>query len=204
MVTLAMMGIACAAEQNTDGAAVVQTNMMKLPLVFIQNQGQADAPSCSRRKPRPIVFSLRRITWSLRPLRTDQPVSFSTTVAGINPDVTVTGVDPQEGKANFYIGNDPKEWQTGLPTYGGVEYQNILPGIDLTYKGNNGVLKREFTVAPGADPATIVITYDGIDNLAYGPDGTLEVTTPSGVMTETAPVAFQVINGQNVSGPRPV
>jgi len=201
MLTLAIMGIACAAEQNTDGAAVVQTNMMKLPLVFIPNQGQADASVLFQAKAEAHSIFFTKDNVVLATVKDEQPVSFSTTVAGINPDVTVTGVDPQQGTANFYIGNDPKEWQTGLPTYGGVLYQNILPGIDLTYKGNNGLLKREFTVAPGADPATIVITYEGIDNLAYGPDGTLEVTTPSGVMTEAAPVAYQVINGQNVAVP---
>jgi PKD repeat protein len=201
MLMLAMMGIACAAEQNTDGAAVVQTNMMKLPLVFIPNQGQADASVLFQAKAEAHSIFFTKDGVLLATVKDEQPVSFSTTVAGINPDVTVTGVDPQQGTVNFYIGNDPKEWQTGIPTYGGVEYQNILSGIDLTYKGNNGLLKREFTVAPGADPATIVITYDGIDNLAYGPDGTLEVTTPSGVMTESAPVAYQVIDGQTVVVP---
>ena len=201
MLMLALMGVACAAEQTTDGAAVVNMNLMKLPLVFIPNQGQAD-PSVLyqvRAEGHSIFFTKDNVV--LATVKDDKPVSFSTTVAGINPAVTVTGVDPQQGTANFYLGNDPNEWQNGIPTYGGVEYQNVLPGIDLTYKGSDGLLKREFTVAPDADPSAIVITYDGIDSIAYGPDGTLEVTTPSGVITEAAPVAYQVINGQNVAVP---
>jgi len=199
MLMLAFTGVSCAAGQNTDGAAVVNANLMKLPLVFIPNQGQADPSVLFQAKAEGHTIFFTRDNVVLATVKDDNPVSFSTTVAGINPAVIVTGVDPQQGTANFYIGNDPKEWQTGIPTYGGVDYQNVLPGIDLTYKGYNGLLKREFTVAPGADPAAIVITYNGIDNLVYGADGTLEVTTPSGVMTEAAPVAYQVIGGQQTA-----
>ena len=201
MLTLVIVGAACAAEQNTDGAAVVHANTVKLPLVFIPNQGQADSSVLFQAKAEGHSIFFTKDAVILATVKDDKPVSFSTTISGINPSVIVSGIDPQPGKANFYIGDDPKDWQSDIPTYGGVKYQDALPGIDLVYKGDNGLLKREFTVAPGADPSAIVITYDGIDNLVYGPDGTLEVTTPSGVITEAAPVAYQVINGQTVAVP---
>ena len=65
-------------------------------------------------------------------------------------------MEPLPGTASFFIGNDQSDWQSGIPTYGGVKYQNVLPGVDLTYRGTNGVLKREFIVAPGADASGIV------------------------------------------------
>ncbi len=39
------------------------------------------------------------------------------------------------------------------PTYGGVRYQQLYPGIDLSYDGTEGRLKGTFTVAPGVSPS---------------------------------------------------
>jgi len=201
VILLVLSGAACASEQSAGGAAAVRADLSKLPLSFIPNQGQADPAVLFQVKAEghTIFFTNKDVV-----LVTDSagtPVVFSTTVAGANPAAAVVGVDPLPGTANFFIGNDPSSWQTGLATYGGVEYNNILPGIDLTYRGTNGVLKREFVVAPGADAAGIVIVYDNIAGLAYGPGGTLQVETPAGMLTETAPVCYQVINGKNVEVP---
>ncbi len=201
VILLFLSGAVSASGQNAGGAAAVRAELSKLPLSFIPNQGQADPAVLYQAKAEghTIFFTSNNVV-----LVTDNngaPVAFSTTVAGANPTAAVIGVDPLPGTANFFIGNDPLTWRSGLATYGGVEYHNILPGVDLTYRGNNGVLKREFVVAPGADASGIVITYDNIDGLAYGPGGTLQVRTPSGVLTETAPVCYQVINGKNVDVP---
>ena len=198
---LVLSGAASASEQSADGAAAVRAELSKLPLSFIPNQGQADPAVLFQVKAEGHTIFLTKDNVVLVTDKDGTPVSFSTTVAGANPAATVVGVDQLPGTASFFIGNDPAYWQSGLVTYGGVEYKNILPGVDLTYCGNNGVLKREFVVAPGADASVIVIVYDGVDGLAYGPDGTLQVQTPAGVLTETAPVCYQVINGNMVNIP---
>jgi hypothetical protein len=35
---------------------------------------------------------------------------------GANPAPKVTGFDELPGKANYFIGNDPKKWRTDVPT----------------------------------------------------------------------------------------
>ena len=201
VILLVLSGTACASEQSAGGAAAVRAELSKLPLSFIPNQGQADPAVLFQVKAEGHTIFLTKDDVVLVTDNDGTRAVFSTTVAGANPAATVVGVDPLPGTASFFIGNDPANWQSGLATYGGVEYKNILPGIDLTYRGNNGVLKREFVVAPGADASGIVIIYDAVDGLAYGRDGTLEVQTPAGVLTETAPVCYQVINGNTVDVP---
>ena len=201
VILLVLSGTACASEQSAGGAAAVRAELSKLPLSFIPNQGQADPAVLFQVKAEGHTIFLTKNDVVLVADNDGAPAVFSTTVAGANPAATVVGVDPLPGTASFFIGNDPANWQSGLATYGGVEYKNVLPGVDLTYRGTNGVLKREFVVAPGADASGIVIVYDNIDGLAYGPDGTLEVQTPAGVLTETAPVCYQVINGNTVDVP---
>ena len=201
VILLVLSGTACASEQSAGGAAAVRAEFSKLPLSFIPNQGQADPAVLYQAKAEGHTIFFTNNDVVLVADNDGAPAVFSTTVAGANPAATVVGVDPLPGTASFFIGNDPANWQSGLATYGGVEYKNVLPGVDLTYRGTNGVLKREFVVAPGADASGIVIVYENIDGLAYGPDGTLEVQTPSGVLTETAPVCYQVINGVAVDVP---
>jgi PKD repeat protein len=201
VILFVLSGAAGASEQSADGAAAVRAELSKLPLSFIPNQGQADPAVLFQVKAEGHTIFLTQEDVVLVADKDGAQAVFSTTVAGANPAAAVVGVDPLPGTASFFIGNDPANWQSGLTTYGGVEYQNVLQGVDLTYRGTNGVLKREFVVAPGADASGIVIVYDNIDGLAYGPDGTLEVTTPTGVMTETAPVCYQVINGNTINVP---
>src|SRR4051794_34143806 len=66
------------------------------------------------------------------------------------------GVDPLPGKSNYLTGSDPAKWHTDIPTYAKVRYQDVYPGIDLAYYGNQeGKLEHDFVVAPGADPNQI-------------------------------------------------
>lgn len=41
------------------------------------------------------------------------------------------GLEKQEGISNYFIGNDPAKWRSGVPNYGSVRAQSIYPGVDL-------------------------------------------------------------------------
>ena len=59
------------------------------------------------------------------------------------------------------IGNNPKNWRTGIPTYGRVLYKNVYANIDLAYYGNQGQLEYDFVLEPGADPKAIRLSFEG-------------------------------------------
>jgi len=40
---------------------------------------------------------------------------------GANATANAVGMAPQPGVANYFIGNDPKNWRSGIPTYGKVK-----------------------------------------------------------------------------------
>jgi hypothetical protein len=80
-------------------------------------------------------------------------------LVGANSSAAITGTEQLRGKANYFIGNDPKKWRTNVPTYARVKYQGIYPGVDLVYYGNQaGQLEYDFVVAPGADPGAISLS----------------------------------------------
>jgi hypothetical protein len=118
-----------------------------------------------------------------------------------NPTVKVEGQSAFSGVANFWLGNDPSRWRTNVPTFGGVIYYGVYEGIDLIYRGVGGQLKREFIVKPNADPTQIRMTYSGIEGVSLREDGALVLHTARGDLIESAPVAYQDLDGQRVEVP---
>jgi hypothetical protein len=95
-------------------------------------------------------------------------------------------------------GRDASRWRTGLPTYEGVVYRNLWPGIDLAFRGDGGDLKYEFRLAPGANPDDIRLAYRGAERLSLGADGELRIHTSLGVLRDDSPESYQTIDGERV------
>ena len=65
------------------------------------------------------------------------------------------------GTANYFRGNDPKQWITNIPTYSRVRYRNIYPGIDLVFYTSAGNVEFDWVLAPQADPKQIRFSLKG-------------------------------------------
>jgi|GEM_PF-1947388 len=179
-------------------------DLKHVPLVFIPNTGQynPDILFQSQGTGNTVEFTKDSVTitaFQRNSSTGDLAVSdVSLAFDGADPGATVTGQDNLPGTVNFMIGNNPEEWKIKVPTYGAVLYKNLYPGIDLTYKGINGQLKREFTVTPGIDPALIRMKYSNPIKLTKEIDGTLTVETETGTLIESKPVSYQVIDSNKV------
>jgi hypothetical protein len=92
---------------------------------------------------------------------------------GANPNPKITGVDELSGKNNYFIGNDPAMWRTDVSNYEKVKIEDVYPGIDLVYYGNQRQLEYDWIVRPGADPKTIHFVVDGKPNLKIDGQGDL-------------------------------
>jgi uncharacterized repeat protein (TIGR01451 family) len=116
---------------------------------------------------------------------------------GSNKHAQALGVDPLPGKSNYLNGSDPAKWHTDIPTYAKVRYQDVYPGIDLVYYGNQeGKLEHDFVVAPGADPNQIKFDLRDQDRTPALKNGELTLPTNAGDLRLRAPVAYQVIDGE--------
>lgn len=113
-----------------------------------------------------------------------------------NAAAPATGLDPQPGVSNYLIGNDPEKWHTRIQHYGKVRYAGVYPGVDLVYYGNQQQLEYDFIVAPGADPASIKLDFDGVDKLSIDAEGNLVLATAGGKVVQHKPVIYQTIEGQ--------
>ncbi|MGH8584146.1 MAG: SBBP repeat-containing protein [Gammaproteobacteria bacterium] len=117
---------------------------------------------------------------------------------GANPKPRISGADALPGKVNYLRGNDPKQWRTNVPTYAQVRYEHVYPGIDLVYYGNQRQLEHDFVVAPGADPKTIRLVFQGAEKLDLDAHGDLVLHLTHGTDGEVRlhkPSVYQEVNG---------
>jgi len=129
-------------------------------------------------------------------------------LVGANPNALVSGEGELPGKANYFIGNDPKQWRTNVPTYERVKYQSVYPGVNLIYYGTqDGQLEFDFLVTPGGDPRVITLEVRtqqrnrtaklGSENLAAQPslriatNGDLILPIEGGDVRFRKPVVYQ-------------
>ena len=98
------------------------------------------------------------------------------------------------------MGNNSDQWRTGIPTYAALNYNELYPGIDLRYDGQGGQLKGTYILDPKADPGMIRWRYAGASNVKIdSTSGDLKITLAGGnLLTESAPIAWQVLDGRKV------
>jgi hypothetical protein len=114
---------------------------------------------------------------------------------GANPAAQIAGIDRLPGKVNYFIGNDPKNWRTDVPSYARVKYAGIYPGVDLVFYGNQRRLEYDFVVAPGADPKVIELSLKGAQKLRVNSNGDLVLSVSGGQVALQRPLIYQNVNG---------
>ena len=222
LVLTAVPGYGPGPLRNTASAAESPT---RLPLSFVPNAGQTNpmvrfmAHSPAGRfffTPTTVVLALTAPRLPdppdpadpfAIPERPDPPSALRMRFLGARPETTLTGIHQLDGTANYLIGEDPEQWRSRLPTFAAIVYQSLYNGIDLRYEGGEGRLKSTYLVAAGADPSRIRWRYEGATHVQIDPTtGDLMITIPIApqagggqhILREHAPVAWQVINGQQI------
>ncbi len=81
---------------------------------------------------------------------------------------------------------------------GRVTYADLWEGVNLTYTANAGsIYTTTYSLAPGADAKNIRLRYNA--PLRVDEAGNLRIAFETGEMTESAPIAWQEIDGQRVA-----
>jgi Beta-propeller repeat len=132
--------------------------------------------------------------------RQRRPVSESRSVlrmklAGGSSEASVAGLNELPGTTNYFIGNDPGKWRTGIRRYAGVKYSNVYPGVDLVYYGNGKQLEFDFVVAPGADAHAIQMVFEGADDIEIDSTGNLLMKVSGQPLKLRKPTVYQDIDG---------
>jgi uncharacterized protein (TIGR03437 family) len=179
----------------------------KLPLRFEANRGQAHAE---------VGFLARGVGYDLSLTPTAAVLEFHQArqvtkaqkdsrhtvtklrmeLAGANRKAHTSGAEPLPGRVGYFLGNDPRQWRADVPTYAKVHYEEVYPGIDLVYYGNQRQLEYDFVLAAGADPGAIRLQFSGARSLRINAAGDLVIATGAGELRQQRPYAYQEIEGE--------
>jgi len=121
--------------------------------------------------------------------------AFKEEFIGANLNPVLKGENSFSDYANYYLGNDPNYWASGVRIYPQVNYSDVYDGIDLmVYTKQSRQLKYDWIVKANADASKIKLHYSGVDELKIS-DGELRIKTSVGNVVEEKPFAYQTING---------
>lgn len=125
-----------------------------------------------------------------------EPRTLKVDLVGSNCFARVVGLDPLPGVSNYFLGNDPAKWVTGVVGYSRVRVVDVYPGIDLVFHSRQGRLEYDFVVAPGADPNRIRLAVSGDTRLDIDARGDLLLQVGGAVVRHLAPRLSQMANGE--------
>ena len=116
--------------------------------------------------------------------------SYSVSFIGSNPKAQVIPDKPLYTYNNYIIGNDPSKWVFNCDLFQAITVKNIYPDIDIRYYSDNGSLKYDIIVHPGADVSKIAMKYDGANELKLK-NRDLIIGTSVGELKELSPFTYQ-------------
>ena len=161
-----------------------------VPVGFIENTGQLDEEvlyyaSGTRAS---VYFTLDGIVIDLKNVETTSSgcavyISFD---AGAAPR-RVEPADLTVGSHNSFIGRDRSKWRTDLRAYRELTYDDVWPGVDITYRMSPHGLIYELSVAPGVDVEPVGFSYAGALDVTETGAGELLLTTSAGSLIDVRP-----------------
>lgn len=115
---------------------------------------------------------------------------------GANPNAAVEALERLPGTSSYFVGQNPRSWRTGIPTYAKVKYEQVYPGVDLVYYGSRQSPEFDFVLAPGANPKSIDLLIDAKGSLHVAADGSVQLAGRRGIFELLRPRIYQTIAGK--------
>ena len=186
----------------------VRRSISGLSIPFVANEGQTDPRvAFTARTFAGTVFVTKegRIVYSLLPGRAEQGRSnaggWTLTETFVDGNPQPRGGNPAVTRVGSFIGADPANWRSSLPTYEVVRLGEVWDDVAVHLRAYGDNVEKLFTVAAGASERRIRVKLGGALRLEAGEDGSLIATTGLGEVAFRAPFAYQERGGRRFSVP---
>lgn len=182
-----------------------------IPLLFEANIGQAesDAQFVARGDGFGLMFKPDAVAMVVKARAGDAPSQTSAQalsasqgavvhmkMAGANPNPRLAPRGKQAVRLNYMIGSDAANWQTDVPSYSELVYEQVYKGVDVRYYGNRRQLEYDFIIAPGIDPDCVRLDFEGCESVSVASNGDLILDTEAGSLRHNKPLVYQEVDGE--------
>jgi hypothetical protein len=171
--------------------ALLDEQVSRTPLLFEPNRGQAgDAVEFVARS-RGVLVLLAAGEATFVPRR-GAPLRML--LCGASEGAKLRGLARAESVSHYFKSGGAVR---DVPHFGSTLAEDAYAGIDMTWRcSDSGRLEYVFEIAPGASAGRIDMQFDGASTVSLGAAGELRVESRDGILTHTAPVAYQCREGR--------
>lgn len=184
----------------------VLTQYFKFPLRFESNQGQTEesVKYLTKGQGYTFYFTPKEMVMVLQKALKDKTAPSTSTIkiqfVDANANPIVRGTEELQGKSNYFVGNDSNKWRTNIPNYTKVFYQDLYPGVDVAFYGNQEQLEYDILVSPGRNPQDAHLHIEGIKELLVDNRGNLRLLVDDNQEVQMQkPFVYQMVDGKKVS-----
>src|ERR1700689_424722 len=176
-------------QNPNDENAPAHTNLGNIPLYFEENRGQTDS------RARYIARGAKRVAFVTQDglMLSLKNEAIAMRIVDAARDSIFASEGEVEGVSNYYLG---KRAISGLHHYSTVRVNNIRPGIDIVYHGNEQNLEYDLVVHPGANPDLLRFRFEGGTALEIADNGDLVFELSHGELRQHAPRVWQDVGGE--------
>ena len=159
-----------------------------MPIRFEENRGQFGVPTrfVARCGTYDALFSTSEVL--VAPAGGGGPVRLR---LGSGATTRLEGFGSSGGTCNYLRGRDKRAWRTSVPTYSSVRYSGVAEGIDAVFYASDDQLEYDLVLAPGADPDSLTIAFEGATSVEIDASGALVARTCSGELRQEIPRIYQ-------------
>ncbi len=128
---LLMQAARSSPEAGLGDSVIRGVQSFSLPISFAANHGQADESVAFVSQNAGFDVSLTGEGPVLSLPSTDGVATVGMGLLGANRAAAITPGEQLPGTVNNFMGSDSSNWLTNIPTYRGVTYESVYPGIDM-------------------------------------------------------------------------
>lgn len=104
------------------------------------------------------------------------------------------------GVTSRFVSTAPHRWRTGLPHFDAVTFEQVLPGIDVRWRGSGSRLEHDFLLDRASLHGSIRLRFDGIDEISLADDGALVLHAANRTLRLEPPMSWH----EGANGREPV
>lgn len=114
--------------------------------------------------------------------------------AASSTQVQPTPEHPLPGTRNYFRGNDPSQWRTGLVGYSALRWSGVQPGVDFVLEASQSGHRLQYSLRCGAGTGErpLVLRLVGANRMWVDADGALVASTSIGELRQCAPHAWEI------------
>ncbi|MFZ2098008.1 MAG: SBBP repeat-containing protein, partial [Anaerolineales bacterium] len=136
-------------------------------------------------------------------------VNLRLSFVGANSNPQIMGFNSLDTNFSYYIGNDPTQWHTNVPVWGGVRYVDIYPGVDIEISSEGDQWIWKIIAADESSLAQVILQVEGSDELVIDGDYIIASTVVADILIPYLKVvniskpewAIPVLNGNRIDLP---